>query len=112
MVNNGTLYYDHDRDGTHTQIAGCEARFRNVDHETYLAIRYENDKLTGMEMSLILLQSFLQMTFLPLQFQRILITNPAGSHVLLLMVSDYRQDIISVCRQRLAICPITTILLQ
>jgi mannose-binding lectin 2 len=29
MVNNGTLYYDHDRDGTHTQLAGCEARFRN-----------------------------------------------------------------------------------
>ncbi|XP_057381461.1 vesicular integral-membrane protein VIP36-like [Daphnia carinata] len=46
MVNNGTLYYDHDRDGTHTQLAGCEARFRNVEHETYLAIRYENDKLT------------------------------------------------------------------
>nr|CAH0107425.1 unnamed protein product [Daphnia galeata] len=46
MVNNGTLYYDHDRDGTHTQLAGCEARFRNVEHETYLAVRYENDKLS------------------------------------------------------------------
>lgn len=48
MVNNGTLYYDHDRDGTHTQLAGCEARFRNVEYDTYLAIRYENDKLTGI----------------------------------------------------------------
>lgn len=47
MVNNGTLHYDHDRDGTHTQLAGCESRFRNVDHDTYVAIRYENDKLTG-----------------------------------------------------------------
>ena len=46
MVNNGTLHYDHDRDGTHTQLAGCEAKFRNLDHETYIAIRYENDKLS------------------------------------------------------------------
>lgn len=48
MVNNGTLHYDHDRDGTHTQLAGCEAKFRNVDHDTYVAIRYENNKLTGI----------------------------------------------------------------
>jgi len=46
MINNGTLHYDHDRDGTHTQLAGCEAKFRNLEHETYVAIRYENDKLT------------------------------------------------------------------
>nr|CAG4646321.1 EOG090X07L3 [Macrothrix elegans] len=46
MVNNGSLHYDHDRDGTHTQLAGCEAKFRNVEHETYVAIRYENDKLS------------------------------------------------------------------
>nr|CAG4643264.1 EOG090X07L3 [Ilyocryptus agilis] len=46
MVNNGSLHYDHDRDGTHTQLAGCEAKFRNVEHDTYVAIRYENDKLT------------------------------------------------------------------
>lgn len=47
MVNNGTLSYDHDRDGTHTQLAGCEAKFRNVDFDTQLKIRYENDVLTG-----------------------------------------------------------------
>nr|CAG4651889.1 EOG090X07L3 [Triops cancriformis] len=46
MVNNGTLHYDHDRDGTHTQIAGCEGKIRNVEHDTYVAIRYERDTLS------------------------------------------------------------------
>lgn len=46
MVNNGSLHYDHDRDGTHTQLAGCEAKFRNVDHDTHVSIRYEKDVLT------------------------------------------------------------------
>lgn len=46
MVNNGTLHYDHDRDGTHTELAGCEAPFRNRDFDTYVAIRYQNYKLT------------------------------------------------------------------
>lgn len=46
MVNNGTLTYDHDRDGTLTQLAGCEAKFRNVEYDTYLSIQYLNNKLT------------------------------------------------------------------
>lgn len=46
MVNNGTWSYDHDRDGTHTQLAGCEVRFRNVDYDTFISIRYENDVLS------------------------------------------------------------------
>ncbi|XP_053690729.1 vesicular integral-membrane protein VIP36 [Sabethes cyaneus] len=46
MVNNGSLSYDHDRDGTHTELAGCEAKFRNVDYDTLISIRYENDVLT------------------------------------------------------------------
>ncbi len=46
MVNNGTMHYDHDRDGTHSEISGCEAKFRGVDDDTYLSIRYENDVLT------------------------------------------------------------------
>ncbi|XP_050304580.1 vesicular integral-membrane protein VIP36 [Anthonomus grandis grandis] len=46
MVNNGSIHYDHDRDGTHTQLAGCTAKFRNVKHDTHIAIRYENDVLT------------------------------------------------------------------
>lgn len=46
MVNNGSLHYDHDRDGTHTQIAGCEANFRNLEHDTHISVRYERDTLT------------------------------------------------------------------
>lgn len=46
MVNNASLSYDHDRDGTHTMLGGCEVKFRNLPHETWFAIRYENDKLT------------------------------------------------------------------
>lgn len=46
MVNNGSLAYDHDMDGTHTQLDGCEARFRNVNFDTQISIRYENDVLT------------------------------------------------------------------
>ena len=46
MVNNGSISYDHDRDGTHTMLGGCTLQFRNMNHETWIAIRYENDKLT------------------------------------------------------------------
>ena len=46
MVNNGTAHYDHDRDGTHTEVSGCEAKIRGVEHDTILLIRYENDVLT------------------------------------------------------------------
>ena len=41
------MQYDHDRDGTHTMIGGCEVKFRNFEHDTWIAIRYENDVLTG-----------------------------------------------------------------
>jgi hypothetical protein len=47
MINNGTIHYDHDRDGTHSLIGGCEVKFRNFEHETWIAIRYEDDTLTG-----------------------------------------------------------------
>eukprot|EP00092_Neocalanus_flemingeri_P006872 GFUD01007418.1.p1 GENE.GFUD01007418.1~~GFUD01007418.1.p1 ORF type:complete len:328 (+),score=47.14 GFUD01007418.1:51-1034(+) len=46
MVTNGSESYDHDKDGTHTMLGGCEVKFRNMNHETWIAIRYENDKLT------------------------------------------------------------------
>lgn len=46
MINNGTLHYDHDKDGTHTELAGCEAKLRNVFYDTNVAIRYEQDILT------------------------------------------------------------------
>ncbi|KAA0202486.1 hypothetical protein HAZT_HAZT003774 [Hyalella azteca] len=45
MVNNGTLHYDHDRDGTHTQLGGCVSKFRNINFDTYLSIRYIRDTL-------------------------------------------------------------------
>ena len=50
MISNGTMHYDHDRDGTHTMIGGCEVKFRNFEHDTWIAIRYENDVLTGTDL--------------------------------------------------------------
>lgn len=46
MVNNGSLKYDHDRDGTHTELAGCEGKFRGVDHPTFVMIRYQKETVT------------------------------------------------------------------
>lgn len=46
MVNNGSMGYDHDRDGTHTEIAGCETGGRNKDYDTFMAIRYLDNKLS------------------------------------------------------------------
>ena len=40
------MHYDHDRDGTHTMIGGCEVKFRNFAHDTFINIRYENDVIT------------------------------------------------------------------
>lgn len=50
MVNNGTANYDHDNDGTHSQLGGehtgCEAKFRNKDYDTQVLIRYVGDTLS------------------------------------------------------------------
>uniref|UniRef100_A0A0K0FWU8 L-type lectin-like domain-containing protein n=1 Tax=Strongyloides venezuelensis TaxID=75913 RepID=A0A0K0FWU8_STRVS len=50
MVNNGQLHYDHDRDGTHTQLGGeetgCSAFFRNKEFDTHLLVRYVGDVLS------------------------------------------------------------------
>lgn len=40
QINNGSISYDHDRDGTHSEVGGCSAAFRGVDSDTYAAIRY------------------------------------------------------------------------
>jgi len=45
MVSNGSYHYDHDRDGTHTELDGCEAKFRQAKHDTFIAIRYERNRL-------------------------------------------------------------------
>ncbi|XP_074640838.1 vesicular integral-membrane protein VIP36-like [Tubulanus polymorphus] len=46
MINNGSLHYDHDRDGTHTELNGCESQFRNKNYDTLLAVRYTDNTLT------------------------------------------------------------------
>ncbi|CAB4026102.1 vesicular integral-membrane VIP36 [Paramuricea clavata] len=46
MISNGTVNYDHDRDGTHSQIEGCSASMRNVDGDTYALIQYLGSKET------------------------------------------------------------------
>lgn len=46
MVNNGSLSYDHSKDGRWTELAGCTADFRNRDHDTFLAVRYSRGRLT------------------------------------------------------------------
>lgn len=52
MINNGTLHYDHDRDGTHTQLAGCSSKLRNLEYDTHISIRYDHDILTGKQFGL------------------------------------------------------------
>jgi len=46
VVNNGSLHYDHDSDGTHTQLGGCQCKFRNLKHDTLLSVMYLRDTLT------------------------------------------------------------------
>ncbi|XP_075457982.1 VIP36-like protein isoform X2 [Ascaphus truei] len=48
MVNNGSLTYDHSRDGRPTEIGGCTAIVRNLNHDTFLVIRYVKRRLTIM----------------------------------------------------------------
>uniref|UniRef100_A0A8B9PK98 Lectin, mannose binding 2 like n=2 Tax=Apteryx TaxID=8821 RepID=A0A8B9PK98_APTOW len=48
MVNNGSLTYDHDRDGRPTELGGCTAMVRNLNHDTFLVIRYVKRRLTVM----------------------------------------------------------------
>lgn len=46
MVNNGSLSYDHERDGRLTEIGGCTAIVRNLRYDTFLVIRYVKRHLT------------------------------------------------------------------
>lgn len=48
MINNGSLHYDHDRDGTHSQMAGCSVQFRNAKYDTYASISYSRRQLVVM----------------------------------------------------------------
>ncbi|XP_044293490.1 VIP36-like protein isoform X3 [Varanus komodoensis] len=46
MVSNGSLAYDHARDGRPTELGGCTAMVRNLQHDTFLVIRYVKRRLT------------------------------------------------------------------
>ncbi|XP_075063443.1 VIP36-like protein isoform X2 [Mixophyes fleayi] len=48
MVSNGSLAYDHSRDGRPTELGGCTAMVRNLNHDTFLVIRYVKRRLTIM----------------------------------------------------------------
>ena len=98
MVNNGTMSYDHDRDGTHTELAGCESQFRNAKEDTYVAIRYERKRLTVRAKVLNNSVMFLVMTSNMLLFDRCRLTSKERTHgrsVLKLTESDFRPDISS-----------------
>ncbi|XP_010876122.1 lectin, mannose-binding 2-like a isoform X2 [Esox lucius] len=48
MVGNGSISYDHERDGRPTELGGCSAMVRNLKHDTFLFIRYVRRRLTVM----------------------------------------------------------------
>ncbi|KAK9973971.1 hypothetical protein ABG768_022084 [Culter alburnus] len=48
MVGNGTISYDHDRDGRPTELGGCNAMVRNLRHDSFIFIRYVRRRLTIM----------------------------------------------------------------
>ncbi|KAF7655052.1 hypothetical protein LDENG_00061630 [Lucifuga dentata] len=48
MLGNGTLTYDHDRDGRSTELGGCMATVRNTIYDTFLLVRYFKNRLTLM----------------------------------------------------------------
>ncbi|XP_061585579.1 VIP36-like protein isoform X2 [Cololabis saira] len=48
MLGNGTLSYDHDRDGRTTELGGCTAMARNAIYDTFLMVRYARNRLTLM----------------------------------------------------------------
>eukprot|EP00062_Callorhinchus_milii_P026641 gi/632988999/ref/XP_007883410.1/ PREDICTED: VIP36-like protein [Callorhinchus milii] len=48
MVGNGSISYDHTRDGRPNEIGGCSAHVRNLNHDTFIVIRYLRRRLTVM----------------------------------------------------------------
>ncbi|TRY69762.1 hypothetical protein DNTS_030563 [Danionella cerebrum] len=47
MVGNGSISYDHDRDGRPMELGGCNSMVRNQKQETFLFIRYVRRRLTS-----------------------------------------------------------------
>ncbi|XP_041087914.1 VIP36-like protein [Polyodon spathula] len=48
MVGNGSLSYDHERDGRPTELGSCTALVRNLNHDSFLVVRYVRRRLTVM----------------------------------------------------------------
>uniref|UniRef100_A0AAV2MP63 L-type lectin-like domain-containing protein n=1 Tax=Knipowitschia caucasica TaxID=637954 RepID=A0AAV2MP63_KNICA len=48
MLGNGTLAYEHDKDGRSTELGGCTSMIRNSLHDSFLLIRYTRNQLTLM----------------------------------------------------------------
>jgi len=46
VIHNGTQNYDHDMDGTHNEVAGCQSSFRGQNHETFVSVKYINKVLS------------------------------------------------------------------
>ena len=53
MTNDGTLAYDHQKDGSTQQLAGCLRDFRNKPFPVRARITYYQNKLTVSEPFLI-----------------------------------------------------------
>jgi hypothetical protein len=100
MVNNGSLHYDHDRDGTHTQLAGCEAQLRNKDHDIYVAIRYHNYKLTVKAAYFDSPSDSFVHVIADFRFQLTSTTKTHGKSVFLLTEFDCRLATFSACQPR------------
>ncbi|XP_061672552.1 VIP36-like protein isoform X2 [Syngnathoides biaculeatus] len=45
MLGNGTLSYDHDNDGRPTELGGCSTKVRNAREDTFLLIKYTQNRL-------------------------------------------------------------------
>lgn len=48
MLGNGTLSYDHDRDGRSTELGGCTVMARNSVYDNFFLVRYSKNRLTLM----------------------------------------------------------------
>lgn len=46
MLGNGTLSYDHDRDGRSTELGGCTVMARNSVYDNFFLVRYSKNRLT------------------------------------------------------------------
>ncbi|XP_035205077.1 VIP36-like protein [Stegodyphus dumicola] len=46
VVNNGSISYKHDEDGTQGQIGGCHVPLRNLENPTKIAVSYMSNILT------------------------------------------------------------------